>query len=149
MVKLDLSRLTFAYFYLLALVGLVAYRLVLRVWARVQRNQGIGITRVLIIGTGRIGNDIILQLGRQNWSEFEVIGFLDDVPDSRDSTFHDYPDEKYPVLGRLDDAVNVSRQYEIDEIIFALPLHAHARLANLVVRLARIARAYPCCARLF
>ena len=32
-------------------------------------------------------------------------------------------------------AVDISRQYEIDEIIFALPLHAHPRLANLVVRL--------------
>ena len=130
MVKVDLSRLTFGYFYLVALFGLVAYRLVLRMWARVQRNHGIGITRVLIIGTGKIGDDIILQLERQNWAEFEVVGFLDDNPQA-----HHRASDKYPVLGGLDEAVTVSRQHEIDEIIFALPLHAHARLANLVVRL--------------
>ena len=130
MVNLDLSRLTFVYFYLLALFGLVLYRLALRVWARVQRNHGIGATRVLIIGAGRLGDDIILQFKRQNWAEFEVVGFLDDA-----ATTHQFGNESYPVLGKLDDAVAVSRQHQIDEIIFALPLHAHARLVNLVVRL--------------
>jgi exopolysaccharide biosynthesis polyprenyl glycosylphosphotransferase len=130
MFNLELPRLTFGYFYLIALFSLVGYRLTLRFWARVQRNHGIGLTRVLIIGTGRIGDNIIQQLERQNWAEFEVVGFLDDDPASSHRA-----SEKYPLLGRLDDAVNVSRDHEIDEIIFALPLHAHARLANLAVRL--------------
>lgn len=130
MLKVDLSRLTFAYFYVLALAGLLGYRFFLRVWARIQRNHGIGITRVLIIGTGRMGDDVIHQLERQNWTEFQVVGFLDDMADPAE-----WDSQKYPVLGRLDDAVSVSRQYLIDEIIFTLPLHAHARLANLVVRL--------------
>lgn len=129
-VKVDLPRLTYGYFYLTAIIGLVGYRLVLRVWARVQRNHGIGITRVLIIGTGKLGDDIIVQFAQQNWAEFEVIGFLDDDADTIRRE-----DDQYPVLGKLDDAVRVSREHEIDEIIFALPLHAHARLANLVVRL--------------
>jgi exopolysaccharide biosynthesis polyprenyl glycosylphosphotransferase len=130
MVKLDLSRLTFAYFYILAFAGLALYRLALRVHYRIQRNHGIGVTRVLIIGAGRIGDDIIQQLAQQKWTGFEVIGFLDDDPNNCRSV-----PEKYPLLGRLDEAVTVSRKLEIDEIIFALPLHAHARLANLVVRL--------------
>jgi exopolysaccharide biosynthesis polyprenyl glycosylphosphotransferase len=129
MVKVDLSRLTFVYFYVVALAGLVGYRLALRMWARVQRNHGIGVTRVLIIGTGRISDDIIEQLARQNWAEFEVIGFLDDDLGAAS------PSDKYRVLGKLDEAVDISRRYGIDEIIFALPLHAHRRLANLVVRL--------------
>lgn len=134
MVKVDLPRLTFVYFYILTLIGLVGYRVLLRIWARIRRAQGLGMTRVLIIGTGRIGDDIIRQLERQNWSEFEVVGFLDDEPAE-----NRYRAEQYPVLGRLDDAVDISRRYEIDEIIFALPLHAHARLANLVVRLQELA----------
>jgi exopolysaccharide biosynthesis polyprenyl glycosylphosphotransferase len=135
MSNIELPRLTFGYFYLVALFSLTVYRLALRMWARMQRNHGIGITRVLIIGTGRIGDDIIRQLKRQNWTEFEVVGFLDDEVDSTHLTSDHGDSEKYPLLGRLDDAVSVSRDYEIDEIIFALPLHAHARLANLVVRL--------------
>ncbi|MCC6454917.1 MAG: sugar transferase [Caldilineaceae bacterium] len=130
LVKVDLPRLTFGYFYLLALAGFIGYRLVLRVHYRVQRNHGIGITRVLIIGAGRIGEDIIRQLEHQNWSGFEVVGFLDDNP----SALHEMALQA-TVLGRLDDAVTICRQHEIDEIIFALPLHAHTRLANLVSRL--------------
>lgn len=126
-IRLDLSRLTFIYFVVLALVGLIGYRLVLRVWYRFQRNHGVGITRVLVVGAGKIGCDVIMQLERQKWSGFEVVGFLDDDPTRINSL-----SDKYSVLGRLDDAVAISREYEIDEIIFALPLHAHARLANLV-----------------
>lgn len=132
--KLDLPRLTFIYFYFIALIGLIGYRTLLRLWGRLQRSHGIGVTRVLIIGTGRIGDDIIQQLERQNWSEFEIVGFLDDEP-AEDR----YRADQYPVLGKLDDAVDVARQYLVDEIIFALPLHAHARLANLVVRLQELA----------
>lgn len=128
--KVELSRLTFGYFYVIALFGLIAYRLVLRIWARVQRSHGIGVTRVLIIGTGKIADDIILQFKRQNWTEFEIIGFLDDTVNPATST-----SQPYPILGKLNDAVQVCRQYEIDEIIFALPLHEHRRLANLVARL--------------
>ena len=129
-VKLDLSRLTFGYFYLLALVGLVGYRFTLRAWARMQRSQGIGVTRVLVIGKGKLGEDILRQLSRQHWTEFKVVGFLDDnVSLSRS------PLDEYPVLGTLDDAMTVIPQHEIDEVIFALPLHAHVRLANIVVRL--------------
>ena len=122
----DLSRLTFIYFFVLALVALIGYRLVLRAWHRFQRNHGIGITRVLVIGAGRIGCDTVRRLKQQNWSEFEIVGFLDDDPNRINSM------PEYPILGRLDDAVTISREHEIDEIIFALPLHAHARLANLV-----------------
>lgn len=130
MIKVDLSRLTFAYFYLLALAGFLGYRASFRVWARIQRNHGIGVTRVLIVGAGKIGDDIIMQLDRQNWTEFEVVGFLTDDPADAHSG-----SGKYPILGTLDEAVRVSREHAIDEVIFALPLHAYARLANIVVHL--------------
>jgi exopolysaccharide biosynthesis polyprenyl glycosylphosphotransferase len=130
MIKVDLSRLTFAYFYLLAFAGFLGYRALLRIWARIQRNHGIGVTRVLIVGAGKIGDDIIMQLDRQNWKEFKVVGFLtNDLADAQSGS------GKYPVLGTLDDAARVSREHAIDEVIFALPLHDHARLANIVVHL--------------
>ena len=39
------------------------------------------------------------------------------------------------MLGFLDDAVAIAQAHHIDEVVIALPLHAHARLANLVARL--------------
>jgi len=134
MVKVPLPRLTFAYFYLLGLAGLLTYRLLLRLWARSQRNHGIGSTRVLIVGVGKVGDEIIAQLERQYRAEFQIVGLLGDPSDS------EWPASiRFPLLGSLDEAVTISRKYEIDEIIFALPMHEYARLANLVVRLQELA----------
>jgi exopolysaccharide biosynthesis polyprenyl glycosylphosphotransferase len=130
MVKRDLSRLTFVYFYLLALVCLIGYRVMLRVWYRVQRDQGVGVTRILVIGAGKVGIGFVQQLQRQHWSMLEIIGYLDDDLAKRGAVV-----AGYPVLGGLDEAIAVIKQQEIDEVIFTLPLHAHARLANLVAKL--------------
>ena len=128
--KRDLSRLAFVYFYIVALAGLIGYRLILRVWHRYERSVGAGSTRVLIVGAGKVGGELAHRLQAQRWSSLTVIGFLDDDPTKQASVVADHP-----ILGRLDDAVNIVKQRQIDEIIFALPLHAHARLANLVVKL--------------
>lgn len=130
MIKRDLSRLTFLYFYLLVIIGLIGYRAVLRAWYRLQRNQGTGVTRVLIVGAGRVGCDVVRQLDRQHWSSLEVVGFLDDDK-SKVSTRC----VGFPVLGGLDDVCDVVRAHAIDEVILALPLHAHERMRNLVVQL--------------
>ncbi|HXF63226.1 MAG TPA: sugar transferase [Caldilineaceae bacterium] len=130
MIKRDLSRLTFVYFYILALGGLLGYRLLLRVWFRAARHTGQGVTRVLIVGAGKVGCDVVERLRSQHWSSLTLVGFLDDDPHKQSITV-----AGLPVLGRLDDAACVINQHEIDEVIFALPLHAHARLANLVVSL--------------
>ncbi len=130
MAKRDLPRLTFVYFYLLALAGLIGYRVMLRLWHRIQRNHGVGVTRVLVIGAGKVGVGLVQQLERQHWSSLEVIGYLDDDPAKADGVV-----AGYPVVGRLDDAVAVIRRHEIDEVIFTLPLHAHVRLASLVAKL--------------
>jgi exopolysaccharide biosynthesis polyprenyl glycosylphosphotransferase len=130
MAKRDLSRLAFLYFYVLAVVALIIYRTLLRAWFRYERTIGAGTTRVLIIGAGKVGGELVHRLHGQRWSSLSVVGFLDDDPAKQQITVADCP-----ILGRLDDAVNVVKAHQIDEIIFTLPLHAHAQLANLVVKL--------------
>ena len=130
MVKIDLSRLTFLYFYLLTLLTLLSYRTLLRLWYRLQRNHHMGVTRIMVVGAGRVGCNFVERLQKQHWSSLEFVGFLDDDPAKLAQAFRGLT-----VLGQLDDAPRLIQQYAIDEIIFALPLHAHVRLANLVVRL--------------
>ncbi len=128
--KKEFPRLTFAYFFSLALLLLIGYRLFLRLWHRVRRYQSSGVTRILVVGAGRVGRDLVLQFRRQHWAAYEVIGFLDDDPDKRRQRLLDIP-----VIGRIDDAVSIVGEQQVDEVIIALPLHAHVRLANLVARL--------------
>src|SRR5690606_21502421 len=130
MIKRDLSRLTFVYFYLLVLVGLLGYRVLLRGWYRLRRTQGAGVTRILIVGAGKGGMDVVLQLDRQHWSSCQVVGGLDDDQGKRDTLC-----ASYPVIGCLDDACRVIRAEAIDDVILTLPRHAQERMRNLVVRL--------------
>lgn len=130
MIKRDLSRLMYLYFYLLVIVGLIGYRVILRAWYRVQRFQGAGVTRVLLVGAGKVGCDVVLQLSQQHWSSLEIVGFLDDDKEKVGISC-----AGYPVLGALDDVYDVVRGQQIDEVILALPLHAHMRMRNLIVQL--------------
>jgi len=130
MIKLDLARLTFIYFYGVALLALLIYRSALRLWHRWQEHSGAGVTRILIVGAGKVGLDLAERLEQGHWPGMEIIGFLDDDPAKNLAD-----KARHPILGRLDDAVHIVNQQQVDEIIFALPLHAHARLANLVVKL--------------
>jgi exopolysaccharide biosynthesis polyprenyl glycosylphosphotransferase len=130
LMKRDLSRLAFVYFYLAALAGLIGYRVVLRLWYRLQRRSGEGMTRVVVVGAGKVGCDVVSRLQRQHGATLEIVGFLDDDPAKQGAEV-----QGLPVLGMLDRAPDVVKARQVDSVIFALPLHAHARLANLVAKL--------------
>ncbi|MFN2203313.1 MAG: sugar transferase [Caldilineaceae bacterium] len=128
--KKELPRLTFVYLFVVGLLLLIGYRIALRIWFRLRRNTSTSITRILIVGAGRVGQNLVTKLRSENWSGFEIVGFLDDDPEKRGVRILDLP-----VLSVVDDAVNAVRDYSIDQVFIALPLHAHKRMANLVAHL--------------
>lgn len=128
--KKELPRLTFIYLFIIALLMFLGYRAFIRIWIRVRHKPATDITRVLIVGAGRIGQGLVKQLEDAHWSTFEVVGFLDDDLEKSGQFILGVP-----VLGRVDDVTAAVVEHEIDEVIIALPLHAHVRLANLVAEL--------------
>lgn len=128
--KKELPRLTFVYFYVVALALLLGYRILVRAWFRLRRMKGDGTTRILVVGAGQVGRDLVAQFRKQHWSGLEVVGFLDDDPAKRHTSW-----QSLPVLGQVEDASSIVRAQDIDEVIIALPLHAHTRQANLIAKL--------------
>ncbi|HIC89408.1 MAG TPA: undecaprenyl-phosphate glucose phosphotransferase [Anaerolineae bacterium] len=126
----DVPRLLFGYFFLFDLSLLLLSRLVLRaMWSLWQEGKH-HVTRVLIIGAGRIGRKVARQATEYQWAGIRLVGFADDDPEKQGEAF-----EGLPVLGTLADAPNLVKEYDIDELIIALPLRAHERLVELVLRL--------------
>jgi exopolysaccharide biosynthesis polyprenyl glycosylphosphotransferase len=125
--NIELLRLAFLYFYLLSLSGLLGYRILLRFWHRVRRQDPGNVARILVVGAGKVGQDIVAEFRRQQWPGLEFVGFLDDDPDK-----HGQSVLGLPVLGVLDRATEIVRRYNVDEVLIALPPRAHTRLANLV-----------------
>lgn len=102
----------------------------MRIWYRLHRTSRADITRVLVVGAGRVGKRLVAEFSQQHWSNLEVIGFVDDDPAKQSRSY-----QGHPVLGIVDDTIRVVEEQQIDEVVIALPLHAHVRLANLVTRL--------------
>ena len=128
--NIPLLRLIFAYFYLLTLVLLLGYRVLLRLWHRLKSDGNTSIARILVVGSGPIGQEIISEFKRQQWPGIEFVGFVDTAPFKQDTQILGLP-----VLGKLEETPDIVRRQKVDEIIVALPREAHAHLADLVARL--------------
>jgi len=128
--NIELLRLTYIYFYILALVFLLSYRTILRTWHRLRHDKSGSVARILVVGAGDMGRRLVAEFHRQEWPGIEFVGFLDDNVEKQGKQIL-----ALPVLGQLDDAVPVIQREAVDEVIIALPAHAHSQLANLVALL--------------
>ncbi len=129
----DVPRLLFLYFFCIDLALLLGWRALLRGIFRLAGRSGRGRRRVLIAGAGQVGRNVAANLQQQEWTDVEVIGFLDDDPTKQGKRL-----DGVAVLGPLQDAPDVIEQKEVQEVVFALPLGAHRELANLVVELQKL-----------
>ena len=128
--NVELLRLVYVYFYVIALVGLISYRWTLRYWHRMRRSTSSSVARILVVGAGDVGTRTVGEFQRQNWPGVTFVGFLDDDPAK-----HGAEIRGLPVLGPIERAVNIIDEQRIDEVIVALPPRAHNQLANLVANL--------------
>lgn len=128
--NLVLPRSIYFTFVALALLFLLSYRVLLRLWHRLRREQLAEIVRVLIIGAGPSGQALAEQLRGQRWLGVEVVGFLDDLAEQTMATA-----PALPLLGRIDDAPSVIQHYAINDVVVAaMPRDPH-QLINLITHL--------------
>lgn len=123
----DISRLQILSFTLISLFLLLGYRITLRLFLRFFGDKRYGARRVLVVGAGSIGRDVARMVLENRWTGLRLIGFVDDNPQANTMG--------YPYWGTLKQTVQVVQEQRINEVIFALPRHAHTKLANLVVAL--------------
>jgi exopolysaccharide biosynthesis polyprenyl glycosylphosphotransferase len=88
-----------------------------------------GTRRILIIGTGVVGQQVAEMVYQNSWTGLKLVGFVDDSP---------HATINYPYLGSLEQTVNIVKQERINEVVFALPRQAHHKLANLVAELEHV-----------
>lgn len=123
--ELDYPRVMIVYAWLLAIVFVTFGRLAhQRILAGLHR-RGWGQDRVLIVGTGEVGQ-MILQ--RIRWSPhlgYQVVGFADGSGGPGDVL-------GTPVLGKMDDLPMLIDQHHIDEVIIALPEATHREIVRLI-----------------
>ena len=126
----DVPRLLFVYFYVIDLSFLFGLRLLLRAVWKLWSEQEQHVSKVLIVGAGSLGQDVVRQARDYQWTGLRLEGYVDDDPSKQGQII-----EGIPVLGGLDQTLSIVRQRDISEVIFALPLRAYEKVTKLIFEL--------------
>ncbi|MGQ9489318.1 MAG: undecaprenyl-phosphate glucose phosphotransferase [Anaerolineae bacterium] len=100
---------------------------------RLLQRRGIGIERVLIVGTGEVGRMILQKFQHSPKLGYQVVGFVEANINGR------IPEKVIgqPVLGTVEDLPRVIEAQDINEVIIALPEASHQELVGIVTQCER------------
>ncbi|MBI4319525.1 MAG: undecaprenyl-phosphate glucose phosphotransferase [Chloroflexi bacterium] len=119
------SRLMLALVWLLSIVFVTLGRALLSRIQSVLRAQGLGIDRVLIIGTGDIAGLVLNKIRNSPGLGYRAIGFVTEEPGL--ASVHGLR-----VLGCMKDVDGLIREHRVTEVIVALPTLSHRQLLEIV-----------------
>jgi exopolysaccharide biosynthesis polyprenyl glycosylphosphotransferase len=117
----EFSRAAFILFVPIAYFLSLLWRAIARTAFRRQKPLPSGETRILIIGSGPIGQKIAKHLKESN--PFVFLGFIDDPAD---------PHSVLPLLGDFSDLRALIGKHKASDVVIALPYSAYPQLAPIV-----------------
>lgn len=126
----DFSRLWIGWWAVAGFVGLVVFRVILRVGLRALRRHGFNLRFVAIAGAGELGREVARRLAAAPWTGLKVVGFYDDDPRVQRQAL-----EGVPVRGGLHRIPGDVAGGCIDQVWIALPLHNDKQVRTLVAHL--------------
>ncbi|GIP60285.1 undecaprenyl-phosphate glucose phosphotransferase [Paenibacillus woosongensis] len=126
--QVDISRYYLAIYMGFNLLFIMLYRYFLKRSLKQLRRKGYNKQFVLIIGAGSLGRKFHDNLKLYPELGYEIIGFLDDY-----QQWHPNEKGKYsPILGTVDQLVEILESKLVDEVVLALPLDAHSKYARII-----------------
>ena len=124
----EISRLQFVYFFIVNLGLLLFYRAILRVYYRLVGRSRPGFRhRILILGTGDLGQRVAQVVEDHSRWGYNLVGFLDDDRQKQGQSV-----QGLKVLGNILDVKEIVGERSVDEVWLALPIWALDRI-NLVM----------------
>ena len=113
------SRLLVPFIWVCAVVVLSVGRLIVSVGMGMLYRLGLGETRLLVVGSGRLSKLIMQHIAANPSLGYSVVGFLHDMNEPP----RDFG--RFKMLGTLEDLNLVIRSMQVDEVIIALPSNLH------------------------
>jgi FlaA1/EpsC-like NDP-sugar epimerase len=127
----DYSRVWFLSWYAIGLIALLAARFALLRRIRRWMQQGRLERRIVIVGGGVRGQQLIEALKASATPDIRICGVFDDRNDDRS------PEDVagYPKLGTVSELVRFARSNRVDLLVMALPLSAEKRVLDMMRKL--------------
>jgi putative colanic acid biosysnthesis UDP-glucose lipid carrier transferase len=110
-----------------SLVGLISFRISLRLLLRVVRSRGYNLRHIVIAGAGPLGVEVAQRLKRSQWAGLNLLAYFDD-----DAVLQGKQIAGVSVEGSLDDVRAYVEDQSVDQVWIALPLRAEERVAQLL-----------------
>ncbi|MBX6771996.1 MAG: undecaprenyl-phosphate glucose phosphotransferase [Chloroflexi bacterium] len=123
------SRLMVALAWALSILYITVVRYVIYRLQVSLRKRGIGVHRLLIVGTGEPAHLVLERIRHSPGIGYRPVGFLAEEPGP--TVAHGLP-----VLGTLDSIAEVVRTHQIHDVVIAIPTLSRQRLLDLVTQCA-------------
>ena len=123
-----ISRAVWVLFLGMTVVFTYASREVVRDLLLRRWRAGIGLKRVLVVGSGDLGRMVADRLLDHSELGFKLVGFMDDQAAVSDTIGY----RGLPVLGPISDTPQVCQNEQVDDIYVALPLDQHLKMLGVV-----------------
>ncbi len=89
--------------------------------------RGVGDDRVLVVGTGEVGQMLMQKILQNRKLGYHVMGFIDSGKNVRHQKVM-----SVPVLGTLVDIPSIIERFGIDEVVIGLPESSHQELVGII-----------------
>jgi exopolysaccharide biosynthesis polyprenyl glycosylphosphotransferase len=126
------SRLIFFYAGAFIVVLLSFSRLIMHIWVRHLRRQGVGVARAIIVGAGEVGRTVMRTIVAHADLGYEIVGFVDDDPAKGATDIG-----RFKGLGSLDNLARLVQDEVIDEVIITLPWQYHRKIMAIMAQCER------------
>jgi Undecaprenyl-phosphate glucose phosphotransferase len=125
---LEVSQWVWVLFLGLNVLLAFSSRELVRALLRRRWRKGISLRRVLIVGAGDLGRLVADRILEHGDLGFRLVGFVDDRVTTTDAIGY----RGLPILGALNETIDVCSREHIDEIYIALPLEEHVKMLGVV-----------------
>lgn len=126
-VSTDFSRLWFVSWGVSSFILLVSARKISFILLDVLRKRGFNHKRIVVIGAGELGQEVVSRVQSSSWAGFDVLAFFDDDTSLSNGKFFGIP-----VLSNIDNLPQFVTENNIDEVWIALPLRAEERMQSVM-----------------
>ncbi|MCF6148354.1 MAG: undecaprenyl-phosphate glucose phosphotransferase [Candidatus Kuenenia sp.] len=123
----EFSRLIFLYFWCISIILLCLTRALFREFLRFIRQKGYNQRYALVVGTEKLGQDLVGKLRKHLELGIQVTGFLSDDSNSVGKKI-----SGIEVLGKFSDIRDLIIKHAIDIVFITLPFHSHHQLKEVL-----------------
>lgn len=126
----NFSRLAITIWAILVPIGLTLYRVVIRSLLGNYRAKGKNTKNIVIIGAGKVGQNVSETINSNKWLGFNISAYIDDDPKLINKKI-----DNIPVIGTTDQVAYLVNKYMYDEVYICLPMYAEPKIKAILNQL--------------